>query len=220
MSTLRFLFILLLILNGLAFAATGGWLELRPPPHGEPDRILNQLNPERIRLAARSSRETPASAATQETPAPAAAPENAVCAAWSGLSADEADKLASRLAEAGLSPRRSSTETPGATWWVRIPPQGSRDGAERKAKELRALGVTDLFIVQEAGPSQFAVSLGIFRTEAAANQQLAQLRTRGVRSADVEMRSAPQYRIEVTAPPARIAAAEGNGTQHRAVCLP
>ncbi len=224
MFMLRFLFILLLILNGLAFAAVYGWLEL-PAQQGEPERIRNQLNPERIRLLARDGRDLPVIAdPVQSTKPPesttTAAADSAICVAWSALSTDDADKLESRLVAAGLSPRRSSTETPGTTWWVRVPPQGSRDLAERKAKELRGLGISDLFIVQEAGPNQFAISLGIFKTEAAANQLLNQLRTRGVRSASVEMRgSGAQYRIEVTAPSARIAAVEDNNTAHRTNCL-
>ncbi|MCK6399815.1 MAG: SPOR domain-containing protein, partial [Thauera aminoaromatica] len=50
MTTLRFLLILLLILNALAFAAIGGWLGGEPPA-GEAGRIAAQLHPERIRLA-------------------------------------------------------------------------------------------------------------------------------------------------------------------------
>ncbi len=223
---LRFLFILLLILNGLAVAAVSGWLAL-PTQHGEPERIRNQLNPERIRLLTRDGRDLAAATtppAQNDTPpestttAPADSP---ICTAWSALSADDADKLESRLIAAGLSPRRSGAEAPGATWWVRLPPQGSRDLAERKAKELRGLGISDLFIVQEAGPNQFAISLGIFKTESAANQLLNQLRTRGVRSASVEIRGGggTQYRIEVTAPSARISAVESNDTAHRTNCL-
>ena len=49
MTTLRFLIILLLILNALAFSAVFGWLG-NTPPAGEPERIASQLNPERIRL--------------------------------------------------------------------------------------------------------------------------------------------------------------------------
>ena len=49
MTILRFLLILLLILNALAFAAIGGWLGGEPAT-GEAARIATQLHPERIRL--------------------------------------------------------------------------------------------------------------------------------------------------------------------------
>ena len=50
MTTLRFLIILLLVLNALAFTAVIGWLGSGPPA-GEAGRIAAQLHPERIRLA-------------------------------------------------------------------------------------------------------------------------------------------------------------------------
>jgi hypothetical protein len=61
----------------------------------------------------------------------------------------------------------------------------TRADAEKKATEVRSLGITDFYIVQDAGPAQFALSLGVFRTEEAANNHLAQLRPKGVRSAIV-----------------------------------
>ena len=67
-----------------------------------------------------------------------------------------------------------------------LPPQSDgRAGALRKTRELRALGVEDYFIVQEEGPNRWAVSLGVFRTEAAARARLAALQAKKVRSAEV-----------------------------------
>lgn len=68
MSTLRFLFVVLLALNALAFVAIQGWLGT-PAVRGEPERLANQLHPERIRLAGRESPDTPPPAATPD-PAP------------------------------------------------------------------------------------------------------------------------------------------------------
>ena len=58
-----------------------------------------------------------------------------------------------------------------------IPPQGSRQGALRKA-ELKELGIDEFFIVQEEGEHRWALSLGVFRSEEAAQARLAALRTR------------------------------------------
>lgn len=205
MGLTRFLFILLIVLNALAFAAIRGWLGSAPPP-GEPERLTNQLHPERIRFAGDASQpdapppvEAPATIPTDAPPpvtptAPTAALQQ-VCVAWSGLTGDDAGRLVAHLQAAGIVTRHSNTDTPNA-WWVRIPPQGGRDQAERKLKELKALGVTDFFVVQDPGPNQFAISLGLFKTETAANQQLAQLRSKGVRSAGVVPRLATQHRVE------------------------
>jgi hypothetical protein len=45
--------------------------------------------------------------------------------------------------------------------------------------------VEDYFVVQEEGPLRWALSLGVFRTEEAAQARLAALRTKGVRTAEV-----------------------------------
>src|SRR6185295_5422808 len=75
-----------------------------------------------------------------------------------------------------------------AGWWVFIPPLTNRQGALRKAAELKQLGVEDYFIVQEEGALRWALSLGVFRTEEAAQARLAALRAQGVRTARVGAR--------------------------------
>lgn len=267
MTTLRFLLILLLILNALAFAAIGGWLGGEPPA-GEAGRIAAQLHPERIRLAnetgatglapvaaeppppaavvarAPSAPEAtaaappdtttgnaPARAATDDATLPAAqvAPEPAhppaaeiapateppppepalvpapspappaLCHVWADLGASEADRLAQRLRRIGITAARSRSETPEA-WWVRIPPQRNRSEAERRVVELNLLGVSDTFIVQESGPNQNAVSLGLFKTENRARILLGQLRAKGVENAGIEPRMGTSYRIQANVP--------------------
>ena len=66
--------------------------------------------------------------------------------------------------------------------------------------ELRRLGVEDLFIVQDAGPNQFAISLGLFKNEQAAGRHLNLLREKGVRSAQIASRGANVLRVEVRGP--------------------
>ena len=267
MTTLRFLLILLLILNALAFAAIGSWLGGEPPA-GEAGRIAAQLHPERIRLAnetgatglapvaaeppppaavvarAPSAPEAPAAAPPDTTtgnaparaatddatlpaaqvapepahppaaeiapaaepppaepalvPAPSPAPP-ALCHVWADLGASEADRLAQRLRRIGITAARSRSETPEA-WWVRIPPQRNRSEAERRVVELNLLGVSDTFIVQESGPNQNAVSLGLFKTENRARILLGQLRAKGVENAGIEPRMGTSYRIQANVP--------------------
>ena len=91
------------------------------------------------------------------------------------------------------------SETPEA-WWVRIPPQRNRGEAERRVVELNLLGVSDTFIVQESGPNQNAVSLGLFKTENRARILLGQLRAKGVENAGIEPRMSTSYRIQANVP--------------------
>jgi hypothetical protein len=76
---------------------------------------------------------------------------------------------------------RSVTDAGG--YWVYIPSFKTRAEADRRIGELRALGVTEFFLVQEPAQWRYAISLGIFRSEEAAQVFLARLRERGVRTA-------------------------------------
>ena len=134
------------------------------------------------------------------TPSPAADTRPpAVCHAWANLTPDQADRLSQRLRRIGVTPIRTRTETPDS-WWVRIPPQRSRAEAERRVVELNLLGVADTFIVPEAGATQYAVSLGVFKTENRARVLLGQLRDRGVTNAGIEPRVTTTYRIQADVP--------------------
>lgn len=76
-----------------------------------------------------------------------------------------------------------------AIFWVYIPSLANRRAAEKKVSELKALGVTEYFIVQENSPNNLAISLGLFSTNEAAESYLANLRSKGVRSARLSERS-------------------------------
>jgi hypothetical protein len=55
--------------------------------------------------------------------------------------------------------------------------------------QLKARGVTDFFVVQEAGEWQNAISLGLFKTREAAQSFIEGLRKKGVTSAKMGERS-------------------------------
>jgi cell division protein FtsN len=160
----------------------------QPPPAPTPD-TAPPLEPTAVE---------PPPAEPAVVPAPSPAPP-ALCHAWGDLSASEADRLAQRLRRIGITAARSRSETPEA-WWVRIPPQRNRSEAERRVVELNLLGVSDTFIVQESGPNQNAVSLGLFKTENRARILLGQLRAKGVENAGIEPRMATSYRIQASVP--------------------
>ena len=98
----------------------------------------------------------------------------------------------------------SATLLPRAltSYWVSIPPQSNKAAAEKKAAELKELGITDFFVVNDPGPSFNAISLGLFHTEDSANERLAQLTRKGVKSARIDTRPRPadQAGLEVRGP--------------------
>ena len=105
-----------------------------------------------------------------------------VCLEWGGFSAEDAARAAAALAKLEFGDKVTQRTT-GDGYWVYIPPLKTKVDADKKAGEVKALGITDLYVVQDAGQWRFAVSLGMFRTEDAANNYLTQLRQKGVRSA-------------------------------------
>ncbi len=170
---MRLLFLLALLANVAVYA----YIRYTEGRAGADTQIaMLQISPDKVKLVKAG---TVPPAANREKPA-----LSAVCVEWGGFSAEDAARAAATLETLGLGDRLSRRDA-APTFWVHIPPLKSRADAEKKAAELRALGVGDFYIVQDAGPLQNAISLGVFKTEEAANNHLAQLRPKGIRSAIV-----------------------------------
>ena len=74
---------------------------------------------------------------------------------------------------------------------VHVPPLPSKAAADKKAAEIRQLGITDFHVVTGEGPARFSIFFGQFGNEQAANEFLAGLASKGVRSARVQAMAAP-----------------------------
>lgn len=192
---MRVLVLFLVLLNVGFFA----WANYMQPAQSVTDAqpMARQIEPARLRIVSPAPRvPSPAAPAPSTPPAAAALPPPAssaprpapiACLEWGSFTLADAPAAAKVVGSLGLGARlseRRSEEVAG--WWVFIPPQSDgRAGAVRKARELRALGVEDYFVVQDEGPSRWSVSLGVFRTEAAARARLEALQKLNVRSAEV-----------------------------------
>lgn len=124
-----------------------------------------------------------------------------VCIALAKLT--EAQLATLRRMAQDADPRIAITATvtdPPEAWWVVIPPTGSQQAAERRAAQLRAQGIDDLFIIRAEGPTQYAISLGIFRTEARARQHFSDLEARRVRGAEIAPRTPALYQADIVGP--------------------
>jgi hypothetical protein len=100
----------------------------------------------------------------------------------------EARLAALDLGERAAAGRQSVQSQDVSSWLVNIPSQGSKEAADRKANELRNLGVTNFFIIRDDSPLKFGISLGLFKTESGAQNLLAQLGKQGVHSARITPR--------------------------------
>ena len=170
-----------------------------PPP-------ARQIEPQKLKVIAPA--DLPKPAAVARKPAPAPSPVIA-CMEWGSFPVGDAPRYEKALEPLSLGERLAQRRTEElAGWWVYIPSQKNRAGALRRAAELKKLGIDEFFIVQEEGEYRWALSLGVFRSEDAAQAHLAALRTRGVRSARVGNRETlvPKIWLQVKSVDAPLAA--------------
>ena len=149
---------------------------------------------------------TPSASAAASAPAPASAPASApatstpaapvpapafACTEIGPFNSTEAHRFEARLAALDLGDRQSRQTIQAqdvSSWLVHIPPQGSKEAADKKAAELRNLGVTNFYVINSDTPLKYAISLGVFKTESGAQAMLAQLGKQGVHSARIAPR--------------------------------
>ncbi|HPT50801.1 MAG TPA: SPOR domain-containing protein [Accumulibacter sp.] len=108
------------------------------------------------------------------------------CQSWREVAvvdADGVERLVTEKFPAFKVVRTAIAESNG--YWVFIPPSATREDVSQKTAELQQQGVHDYFVVQASGPNRFAISLGTYRTEEAANAGLAVLRAKGVKTAKI-----------------------------------
>lgn len=176
---MRALFLLLLAAN-LAFYAW--WRYGAPADAADSAPLSRQIEPDKLKVIAPASL-PPVSAAKK----PGSIASS--CLEWGSFTVADAPRAEQALEPLALGARLAQRRTEEvAGWWVFLPPQGSRQGALKKALELRNLGIDDYFVVQDDGEHRWALSLGVFRSEEAAQAHLAALRAQGVRSAQVGTR--------------------------------
>lgn len=191
---LKFVFWALLALNAVWFALGQGYLGSFKTEEHEPARLKNQVGADQlVLLGAAQAQQALAAAVTRadSTPAPAAAVAAAptpagVCLDVGTFREAEARRFEARLAKLDLGARlvRRDVEAQDITSYiVFIPPQGSKEAAEKKAAELKSLNVENYFIMNGDSPMKFAISLGVFKSETAAQALLATLNKQGVHSA-------------------------------------
>ena len=168
--------IFLLLAANLLFA---GFIYVRDRlPNPDAQLVGQQINADQIRIV------PPRPPAAPLAVAPAPGP--GVCLQWGSFAAAELPKAQGAIDGLALGERVRKTDVAVSTsYWIFIPPLKSKLEMEKKANELKARGITEYSLIVEAGRWRNAISLGFFRTEDAASKQLALLRTKGVRSAQI-----------------------------------
>lgn len=202
---LKFIFWTLLIANGALLALQFGGNGMLDDKR-EPNRIANQLNADKIKLltAKQANAVAPAPAAPATPPAEPAPvappvakkPELVACTEIGNFLPPDAKRFEQQLITLGLGDRQSRRNIQEiASHMVYIPPQGDKEGADRKVAELRQLGISNFFVIQDNSNLRWGISLGIFKTETAAKNHLANLTRQGVRNARIGARSVTSNKL-------------------------
>jgi hypothetical protein len=176
---MRALFFLLVLANLLFYAWHAGYLGPGPQTAGEADRLSAQISPEAIRII---SAEDARQLATGKPRPPA-------CYEWGSFTAQDVERALVLLAAMNPPPKfsqRKVEETAG--WWVFLPPQPNKPAADKKTAELKQLGITEFYVVNDDGPNKFAISLGVFKTEEGARNYLEIVLRQGVKTARIAER--------------------------------
>ena len=167
---MRTIFILLLLANLTFFGYT--WLDRAGG--GESARLAQQVQPNKIRLL------TPQQVAALG-PAKVAALAD-VCLEWGPFGDADRARALTDLEPSGLGRLLTQKRVENSNaFWVYLPRSSNRAAIDQRVADLKAAGIKDVAVVDNGG--RFTISLGAFRTEAAANGLVADLARQGIADA-------------------------------------
>lgn len=176
---LRLILLLLLLANAGYYAWSQGLLlawGIGPTQQSEPQRLQQQVRPESVRLL-RGDELRSVEAQLAQAPRP---PE---CLLSPMLDEPQVASLRTLLASFPAGAWNLEPATEPARWIIYMGPYPGVEQVARKRAELRQLGISFESLANPA--LEPGLSLGSFTSEAAAQQQLATLAERGVRTARV-----------------------------------
>lgn len=186
----RTLFFLLVFVNLLVYVWAQGYLGGNTEGR-EPQRLTQQFNAEKIRIVRDPAIGEPPTVAKKE---------DAACRSIAGLTSADAATLAKAANAAGWQATVVAEAAP-TLHLVLIADLANKAAADKKATELRQLGVKDFQVVGLDGGKQEIV-LGSFNADAAAKDFLAGLTKKGIKSARTEAReqAATKAHVDIRAP--------------------
>ncbi|GAB4121523.1 MAG: SPOR domain-containing protein [Sideroxydans sp.] len=179
----------ILVAANLAFFAWMEWgVELwsgaseelvQPPLHADKISIVAS-----VPAAASAASAVPAVSFTLATELETPIKSGGECLEWGEFSGQALAAAQAEIAKLNLGQRvNTRTVEHDSGYWVYIPPLADATAVRNKIEQLKKRGVEEYFVVQEEGEWHNAISLGVFRSEAAAQRQWERLRQQAVHSA-------------------------------------
>jgi hypothetical protein len=116
-----------------------------------------------------------------------------VCLEWGDFSGTELKLATTAISDMNLGDKVDKRQVDQVIrYWVYIPPLKNKAAVQQKIAQLKARGIDEYYVLQDADPWRNAISLGVFKTEEAAQNFLNALRTKDVRTARVGARAGKQ----------------------------
>ncbi len=215
---MRNLFWILLLGNVILFAVMQngmfGWSEqeeqAQPELHADKIQMIPalQISPARVLPVSKVVSEpvhAPAAILTAQVPASssessakpdsvqdaaAVKPGAQACLEWGDFSGPDLARATAALSAMQLADKLSQRQIEqDIGYWVYFPPLGNKAAVNRKIAEIKALGISEYFVVPGSGRWHNAISLGVFKTREAAQSFLHGLHAKGVHTARVGERA-------------------------------
>ncbi len=183
----RFFWFLIIVNLGLLVYFNIGYIM-----PGKPEIKVAEIDPDKIKVLSPSEIDALPKKQTglPLTSTPTLEPEtNAVCYEWGTFSDSSLANAQKVLTRMNLTATAKQLQAEGSKrYWVYRPPLKTAAEAQKKAAELKALGVADLFVVQEEKWKN-AISFGIFGDEQLASKLVQELQAKGVKNVEKVLRS-------------------------------
>lgn len=173
-----FWFLVILNLGLLVYYNMGIFMQANPAIK------LTEIQPEKIKiLTANEIAALPKKTAVlPESATGSVNAQTKICYEWGTFSDTELPRAQNALLQLELQAQvKNLSANQPQRYWVYRPPFGSHAEAQKKANEFKALGVNDLFVVQE-NKWKYAISFGIFEDEQLADKLIEDLQTKGIRN--------------------------------------
>ena len=199
---MRFLFFLLLVVN-VAFAAHQ-WLSATRSDAEDPAR--REINREALKILSVTDASSAAKTAAKVSSAKqfAESLSNAACIEMSGVRPADAARAQQAFAAMNLADRLSERKVEEASrYWVFIPAAKDRKTVDATVANLKKQNIKDVSLLADN-----SISLGVFSSDDAASRYLAEVRGKGIKSAEKGPRSSQikEYVFTVREPDTNVVA--------------
>jgi hypothetical protein len=156
----------------------------------KPAQMNAPINPEKLKILDQKALEAmPRKVAAVQVAAAVEAPATS-CYEWGNFTASNLPSAQVALVKLGLEgvAKQADTDKADRRFWVYYPPLKNAQLAQEKANEIKALGIGEIFVVQDS-QWRHAISFGLFQDEKLATNLLNDLQAKGVKGATKALRS-------------------------------